>query len=40
MVFDIVIKDWTHPSEYYNPEFDVKTDHGTVRFSVTRGSCT
>lgn len=29
--FDVAIKDRTHPPEYYNPEFDVETDHGTVR---------
>ncbi|KAH7888834.1 gamma-glutamyltranspeptidase [Phlebopus sp. FC_14] len=26
--------DRTHPAEYYNPEFDVKTDHGTSHTSV------
>ena len=30
-VFDVAIKDHTHQPEYYNPEFDVQTDHGTVR---------
>jgi len=24
------LQDCTHPPEYYNPEFDVKIDHGTV----------
>jgi len=24
------LQDRTHPPEYYNPEFDVKIDHGTV----------
>ncbi|KAF9222505.1 gamma-glutamyltranspeptidase [Gyrodon lividus] len=26
--------DRTHPPEYYNPEFDIKTDHGTSHTSV------
>ncbi|KAG9316332.1 gamma-glutamyltranspeptidase [Chiua virens] len=26
--------DRTHPPEYYNPEFDVETDHGTSHISV------
>ncbi|KAG5638640.1 hypothetical protein H0H81_011359 [Sphagnurus paluster] len=29
-----ITDDRTHPPEYYNPEFDVKTDHGTSHTSV------
>lgn len=25
------MKDHTHPPKYYKPEFDIETDHGTVR---------
>ncbi len=25
------VKDRTHSSEYYRPEYDLKPDHGTVR---------
>ncbi|KAF8210260.1 gamma-glutamyltranspeptidase [Mycena galopus ATCC 62051] len=29
-----ITDDSTHPPQYYNPEFDVKTDHGTSHTSV------
>ena len=29
-VFDVAIKDRTHQPEYYNPEFDITPDDGTV----------
>ncbi|KAF9244887.1 gamma-glutamyltranspeptidase [Melanogaster broomeanus] len=29
-----ITDDRTHPPEYYNPEFDIKTDHGTSHTSV------
>lgn len=29
-LFTFLVQDRTHPIEYYNPEFDIKTDHGTV----------
>ena len=25
------VKDRTHPSEYYGPQYDMRHDHGTVR---------
>jgi gamma-glutamyltranspeptidase/glutathione hydrolase/leukotriene-C4 hydrolase len=30
----MILQDRTHPPEYYNPEFDVKIDHGTSHTSV------
>ncbi|KAJ7096335.1 gamma-glutamyltranspeptidase [Mycena epipterygia] len=29
-----ITDDQTHPPEYYNPEYDIKTDHGTSHTSV------
>lgn len=28
-------QDRTHPPEYYNPEYDVKVDHGTVSLTLS-----
>ncbi|KAH9485370.1 Glutathione hydrolase proenzyme 1 [Psilocybe cubensis] len=34
MIFRNITDDCTHPPEYYNPEFDIKVDHGTSHTSV------
>ncbi|KAJ8514465.1 hypothetical protein ONZ45_g8022 [Pleurotus djamor] len=34
LIFPNITDDRTHPSEYYNPEHDVKEDHGTSHSSV------
>ncbi|KAF6761173.1 nucleophile aminohydrolase [Ephemerocybe angulata] len=34
IIFPNITDDRTHPPEYYNPEFDVKVDHGTSHTSV------
>ncbi|KAJ3521066.1 hypothetical protein NMY22_g12468 [Coprinellus aureogranulatus] len=33
-IFANITDDTTHPPEYYNPEFDIKVDHGTSHTSV------
>ncbi|KDR75924.1 hypothetical protein GALMADRAFT_68202 [Galerina marginata CBS 339.88] len=34
IIFPNITDDQTHPPEYYNPVFDIKTDHGTSHTSV------
>ncbi|KAF9005378.1 gamma-glutamyltranspeptidase, partial [Hymenopellis radicata] len=33
-VFPNITDDRTHPPDYYNPEYDVQTDHGTMHISI------